>query len=148
MAGGDVPIHFFGKEVGSYGTGSFKTTVTIGGEGTTTNFESTPPTTSGSTSEDPVEVPFTAKEKPSGKGYEGGSDEENGGGGGSDEEYKPVNPYEYNAQQGLEGLEYDRYINSREEELIGQLPQEIQGPFQLMNLGEKMLFEAEEIGYN
>lgn len=148
MAGGDVPIHFFGEEIGSYGTGSFKTTVTIGGEGTTSNFESTPPTTSGSTSKDPVEVPFTPKEEGSGEAYEGGSDEENGGNGGSKEEYDPVNPYEYNAKQGLEGLEYDRYINSREEELIGKLPEEVQGPLKLANLGEKMLYEAQEIGYN
>lgn len=65
-----------------------------------------------------------------------------------EEEYEPINPIEYNAQQGLTGLEYDRYINSREEELIGKLPSEFQGPLQLANLGEKMYYEAQEIGYN
>lgn len=83
-----------------------------------------------------------------GSGYPEGDDPNNGADGGSGDKFEPENWAAYNEDQRLAALERQRATNDREAELISKLPQEIQGPLQLLNLGEDMMYEAQEIQIN
>ena len=91
--------------------------------------------------------------KPKGSTYTKGDDEDNDvddGKGGSDKEEKEekTNYAEENANKQLEALDRVRETNDREAELIEKLPEEIQFPLKMANLGEDMLYEYQEIQIN
>ena len=91
--------------------------------------------------------------KPKGSTYTKGDDEDNDvddGKGGSDKEEKEekTNYAEENANKQLEALDRVRQTNDREAELIEKLPEEIQFPLKMANLGEDMLYEYQEIQIN
>ena len=71
-----------------------------------------------------------------------------GGGDSSDEKFKKANYAEENANKQLEALDRVRQTNDREAELIEKLPEEIQFPLKMANLGEDMLYEYQEIQIN
>ena len=71
-----------------------------------------------------------------------------GGGDSSDEKFKKTNYAEENANKQLEALDRVRQTNDREAELIEKLPEEIQFPLKMANLGEDMLYEYQEIQIN
>jgi hypothetical protein len=52
---------------------------------------------------------------------------------------------DYNAERGLKGVERRQTVNDRERELIGKLPQEVQGPLLMANSLESMMLEYDEI---
>ena len=96
---------------------------------------------------------FTAlKNQKPGTGYDKGDDprdtDSGGGGGSSDNDFKPKNYAEENANKQLEALDRVRQTNDREAELIEKLPEEIQFPLKMANLGEDMLYEYQEIQIN
>ena len=91
--------------------------------------------------------------KPKGSTYTKGDDEDNDiddGKGGSDKEEKEekTNYAEENANKQLEALDRVRQTNDREAELIEKLPEEIQFPLKMANLGEDMFYEYQEIQIN
>ena len=71
-----------------------------------------------------------------------------GDGSGSDKDSEKRNFAEENEQKKLEALDRVRETNDREAELIGKLPEEIQGPLKLMNMAEDMAYEYQEIQIN
>lgn len=90
-----------------------------------------------------------------GKGYSNKNDSNNdptkekGGSGGSDDKEKNRTNYnEENANKQLDALERLRETNDREAELIDKLPEEIQFPLKMANLGEDMFYEYQEIQIN
>ena len=83
--------------------------------------------------------------------YGGGAGKDDGGSGGekeSKEKVKKANYAEQNADKQLEALDRVRQTNDREAELIEKLPEEIQFPLKMANLGEDMLYEYQEIQIN
>ena len=96
---------------------------------------------------------FTAlKNQKPGTGYDKGDDprdtDSGGGGSDNDNDFKPKNYAEENANKQLEALDRVRETNDREAELIGKLPEEIQFPLKMANLGEDMFYEYQEIQIN
>lgn len=65
-----------------------------------------------------------------------------------EKEKEKRNYAEENANKQLEALDRVRETNDREAELIEKLPEEIQFPLKMANLGEDMLYEYQEIQIN
>lgn len=156
-----VPTNAFTDLLGISGTTiDFKVSggyLTIGGEGT-----------SGPGSSGGGFVPKTSSYNPptkdinpegggkngTGKGYLNKNDSNNdptkekSGGGSDDKEKNRTNYNEENANKQLDALERLRETNDREAELIDKLPEEIQFPLKMANLGEDMFYEYQEIQIN
>ena len=100
--GGEDTALMFGDVAIPIWLPGFKTSVTVGGEGTTTNPVGSPPTTSGTGS-----INFTPTiDTTTGTGYDNGSDPENNPpSGGGDKEKNDTNPKLENLNNKLENLE-------------------------------------------
>jgi hypothetical protein len=70
------------------------------------------------------------------------------GSGSEEQEASKTNYGAENADNKRDALERKRTENDREADLIGKLPEEIQGPLMMANMAEDMLYEYEEIKIN
>lgn len=133
--------------------------LTFGGEGSSFSSSSgggfVPNTSSYNPPTKDIKFEGNGKGGGTGKGYPNKNDSNNdptkekGGGGGSDDKEKNRTNYnEENANKQLDALERLRETNDREAELIDKLPEEIQFPLKMANLGEDMFYEYQEIQIN